>query len=273
MRGTAAKRATRYTAACIKSIMPSMMTRKQPCLIFDAGGTLVFPEHPLFAQWLREEGVDITSQALCAVHNRLFASLDYYARQHGRLPPFDHHNYVQSLLQEAGIPPAAREAVVRRAVERDRRQSLWMHKPGWVATALAALQAAGYRLAVISNADGRAEQIMVDLGLIQYLEAVIDSAVVGVSKPHQAIFDLALEQLGLRPEEAIYVGDLFYVDVWGANQAGLGAIHLDPDGLYDGWPGVRLANVGRLPKWLASYDWRPGQPELYPARDLALVLS
>ena len=49
---------------------------------------------------------------------------------------------------------------------------------------------------------------------------MIDSALVGVEKPDPAIFRAALEALGVAPEEALYVGDLYEVDVVGARAAG-----------------------------------------------------
>lgn len=253
--------------------MPRMTTVKQPYLIFDAGGTLVFPDFPLLTQLLLKQGIRISDEKLFFAHNRMFYDYDDYARQFGRLPATRPQEYVRRLLERAEIPDEIADTTAEQATERDLQRSFWTHTFDWVSQTLAALREAGYRLAVISNADGRAQQIMIDLGLIRHLEIVIDSEVVGVAKPHRAIFDLALEQLDLRPEEAIYVGDLFYIDVWGANQAGLGAIHLDPAGLYEGWPGVRLKNVGQLPAWLARNGWQPGQAELYPARDLPLLVS
>ena len=42
---------------------------------------------------------------------------------------------------------------------------------------------------------------------------MIDSYIVGVEKPHQKIFELALEALELQPSEAIYIGDIFFIDI------------------------------------------------------------
>ena len=62
---------------------------------------------------------------------------------------------------------------------------------------------------------------------------VIDSAVVGVSKPDPAIFALALDALGLPDVErstVVHVGDSLRYDVTGALAAGVRPIHLDPHG-------------------------------------------
>jgi putative hydrolase of the HAD superfamily len=51
---------------------------------------------------------------------------------------------------------------------------------------------------------------------------------VGVEKPDARIFQLALQQAGLGAGEAVYVGDLYSIDVLGARGAGLTAVLLDP---------------------------------------------
>jgi putative hydrolase of the HAD superfamily len=64
--------------------------------------------------------------------------------------------------------------------------------------------------------------------LLPWLEFVLDSSEVGVEKPDPRIFRLALERAGLAPDEAVYVGDIYSIDVLGARAAGMGAVLLDP---------------------------------------------
>ena len=93
--------------------------------------------------------------------------------------------------------------------------------------ALAALQAEGLHLGLISNTVWPGVFHMEDLerfGLAATLECTLFSADVGVWKPDPRIFHLALEALGLQPDEAAYVGDHPYFDVHGAQQAGLRGI-------------------------------------------------
>jgi putative hydrolase of the HAD superfamily len=89
---------------------------------------------------------------------------------------------------------------------------------------------AGLGAGVISNSNGSARRILQSLGLARYLDFVLDSAEVGVEKPDPRIFRLALERAGVRPPEAVYVGDLYSVDVLGARGVGMPAILLDPGG-------------------------------------------
>jgi putative hydrolase of the HAD superfamily len=65
-------------------------------------------------------------------------------------------------------------------------------------------------------------------GLAPDLDFVIDSSVVGISKPDARIFALGLLAAGAAPAETVYIGDSYFVDVVGARQAGLGAVLFDP---------------------------------------------
>ncbi len=83
-----------------------------------------------------------------------------------------------------------------------------------------------YTLGVISNFYGNVVTLCQECGLAALCDVIIDSAHVGVSKPEQRIFTLALEQLGRVPQTAAYVGDSFERDVLGAKAAGLYTIWL-----------------------------------------------
>lgn len=65
------------------------------------------------------------------------------------------------------------------------------------------------------------------LGLTAHLDAVVISAEVGVSKPAQRIFDLALEAVGGRREEALMVGDGLTSDIRGATDYGMASCWLN----------------------------------------------
>ncbi|MBN1965124.1 MAG: HAD family hydrolase [Anaerolineae bacterium] len=95
--------------------------------------------------------------------------------------------------------------------------------PGARAT-LAAVQAAGLRTGLVSNTVWPGAFHLADLaqhGLLPYLEVAFFSADVAAWKPHARIFELALAALDLAPEEAVYVGDHPFFDVYGAQQVGM----------------------------------------------------
>jgi HAD superfamily hydrolase (TIGR01509 family) len=74
---------------------------------------------------------------------------------------------------------------------------------------LARLRAAGYRLAIVSNASCEAGGVVAALGLDKLVDAVILSCDVGWLKPEPAILQAALERLAVAaPERALLVDDL-----------------------------------------------------------------
>ena len=54
-----------------------------------------------------------------------------------------------------------------------------------------------YPLVLVSNFYGNVETVLKDFGIDTYFKEIIESAVVGVSKPDPKIFSLGVEALGL----------------------------------------------------------------------------
>ncbi len=94
---------------------------------------------------------------------------------------------------------------------------------------LVAALARRYRLGLVSNFDHgpTAREILARLGLAGFLSAVVISEEFGWRKPRREIFFHALEQLGLPPEEVLFVGDTPADDIDGARRAGLHAAWID----------------------------------------------
>ena len=78
-----------------------------------------------------------------------------------------------------------------------------------------------YRLGVISNNFGNTRGWCDEYNLSPLLDIVVDSTVVGVSKPEAGIFHAALTGLSTSPEEALYVGDTYLDDMVGAKGVGM----------------------------------------------------
>ena len=83
-----------------------------------------------------------------------------------------------------------------------------------------------YRLGVISNNFGNTRDWCDEYNLLPLLDIVVDSTVVGISKPEAGIFHAALTGLSTLPEQAIYVGDTYSDDVVGAKGVGMWAAWL-----------------------------------------------
>jgi len=98
--------------------------------------------------------------------------------------------------------------------------------------AIRGVKAAGLVAGVVSNSNGSVRTLLDGAGLAADLDFVIDSALVGVEKPDPRIFHLGLERAGVAAHEAVYIGDLYSIDVLGSRAAGLGSILLDPRGFW-----------------------------------------
>lgn len=105
--------------------------------------------------------------------------------------------------------------------------------PGAV-EALAALQARGLDLAVVSNWDIGLHEHLARLGLEGLFSTVVTSAEAGAPKPEPAIFALALERLGVKPGRAAHVGDE-PADEDGARAAGMGFVPAPLATAFEGW--------------------------------------
>lgn len=82
-----------------------------------------------------------------------------------------------------------------------------------------------YRVGLISNAWDNARSVFTEkYGLGQVLDVLVVSAEEGVMKPEARIYHIALERLGVRPEEAVFIDDI-EENVVGARKAGLHGIH------------------------------------------------
>lgn len=78
-----------------------------------------------------------------------------------------------------------------------------------------------YRLGVVSNFYGNLAAVCREAGIGTFLSATVDSAVVGHSKPHAAIFRAALARLRVEPSESVFVGDSPERDMAGARGVGM----------------------------------------------------
>lgn len=105
------------------------------------------------------------------------------------------------------------------------RPGIWELFPE-VSEVLASMQPQ-FRLGIISNFDGRLRAILDHLDLAASFDPVIISSEIGADKPHPLIFQRALVQAGVRPDEAMHVGDDPIRDWAGATAAGLAVFPLD----------------------------------------------
>jgi HAD superfamily hydrolase (TIGR01549 family) len=202
-------------------------------VLFDAGNTLVYLDGARVVPMLRAEGIDSDARCFAAAESAARARLQAMVREgHVGTEPEVWAAYFETLFEASGVPPDLMEAVTARLIEEHRADHLWTHVESGTHEVLERLTSDGYRLGVISNADGRMESVIERVGIRNHFDFVIDSETVGMEKPDPAIFLAGCEAVGLPPNRCLYVGDLYPVDYLGARRAGLDAVLIDPLGVH-----------------------------------------
>ena len=87
---------------------------------------------------------------------------------------------------------------------------------------------ANYKTGLISNLTFSecAKELLEESKLADFFDTIVISGDVNMRKPHPDIFNLALNDLGVDPSEAVFVGDNLETDVLGSKNAGMIAVHI-----------------------------------------------
>ena len=228
-----------------------MTTLDVDAVIFDVGGVFVVPSPTVVREHLAGVGGvdDAGDDDFVAAHYHGIAAYD-----RGEDPPERWPAYLGAYLRAVGIAPDDEVLASVLALWRTPSTGLWTHVVTHHVAALRRIaEAADVRLGIISNSDGTIEQVLADRSIAQIgpgdgveVEVIVDSHIVGVTKPDPTIFPFALDVMDLPPERCAYVGDSFRNDVEGARAAGLTPIHVDPHGLGPAGAHRRIDQVGDL---------------------------
>jgi putative hydrolase of the HAD superfamily len=230
-------------------------------VIFDVGNTLLHVDYAHVAALLRARGHAVEPGAIQAAEYASKAALDR-ALAPDAVPepsvqallwrtPDGRPSYFATLIANLGIAEADVLPALAVLEADNRARSLWRVVEPGTGDVLVELRRRGLELGVISNSDGRIEADLRASGLGVHFAFVLDSSVVGVEKPDPAIFALALSRLRLPAEDAVYVGDVYAIDVLGARRAGIEAVLMDPLGRYDAPADCpRIRTLAELPPLL-----------------------
>ncbi len=218
-------------------------------VLLDAGGVLLDLDYDYLRRLLDARGFEVSRDELAVLEARARVEIERRVRDGGRVGEA-WRDYFRSILGRAAVPPDHHEAIVDSLWEAHHRVGLWtVAIPGAVET-VRGLRRRGYRVGVVSNAEGRVETDLRSAGFDGLLETVVDSHLVGIEKPDPGIFAIALERLGARAETTIFVGDVPAVDLDGARAAGIFPLLLDRHDLYPDVDAPRLRRIHDLRDWL-----------------------
>lgn len=231
--------------------------RRIEAVFFDVGGTLMHasPSVPeMFALVARDRGHALT---LDDVMPHAAAADEFYEAEYRRDGDFwcSHERSVgiwkdmyRLLAHRTGIAWDA-EGMADEVFDRYLRGDAWQVYED-VAPCLDGLRRAGVRLGVISNWDGGLPDLLHRVGLLPYFDEVVSSAAVGRRKPDAAIFEIALERMGVPASRAAHVGDLPEADGAAAG-AGMRPVIVDRKGAQVDCGIARVPSLARLPELLA----------------------
>ncbi len=216
-------------------------------ILFDAGGTLVHVDHGFIQKELRRVGVTVSRRQVREAEGASKAAID--RRMQNATPDTDdtrRQPYFAAMLQQLGVELQLAAQLLQTLETAHRRDNLWRTMLPSTPGVLTQLRERGLTLGVVSNADGRITSILQRCGLAQFFQVIVDSHEVGVEKPDPRIFDFALTRAQARPEHTLYVGDIYSVDVIGAERAGIQPILLDSAGYAPPAPCKKIKHLRAL---------------------------
>jgi len=212
-------------------------------VFFDLYHTLIGydpPREDAVAGTLRRMGVTVSAKSL---RRPLVTADEFFYRETSKKPLKERNeeetialwaSYQTVVLQEAGITPSNELIKNILADMKKAKYELVLFED--VMPALKILTDRKLALGLISNADRDVSPLLEKLGILSLLKVRLTSQEAGVSKPHPDIFRLGVKRMGITPDEALYVGDQWVVDVQGARGAGLRSLLLDRGGYFEEVP-------------------------------------
>lgn len=205
---------------------------------FDFGQTLASLDCSYLAQKLsrfaREQAalrdVEVSETALEAALADAWNAYDRAVRVDRQGHPWK--LFMKTLLSGAGVAASDSLGTVVDLLWDDQpHNNLWRKPiPGMIELARS-LKSRGLRVGVLTNSEGRASELIDELGWGGIFDVVVDSGRVQVEKPDPRIFELLSQGIGLPRERIVHLGDSLGADVLGARAAGMHALWFRPDAL------------------------------------------
>src|SRR5260370_38055764 len=226
-----------------------MATGEIRALLFDFGNTLAFLDYEALVEEFRRVLPALDATALERAEYVGRQALDDYVMN---TTPLDldraYELYFRAWMAAAGIPAPRIDWCRERFMALNQAESLWRVVRPRITEHLRRFREAGFRLGVVSNALGNIQADAAPYGLAVEFDVIIDSHVVGVAKPDPRIFHICLERMRMSPEEALFAGDLYSIDMVAALAAGIaGSKLIDVMDNYSWVDHPRIRGIHTLP--------------------------
>ncbi len=202
-------------------------------IIFDVGGTLIYPIDPIgetYAKLARRHGTQLPIVATTAAFHQ--AMKNSPPRAKGTIPSNGDDRIwwkeiVKQSLPERAFPDAAVfEAFFEEVYRHYAEPEAWGIYPE-VFEVLEALRDREIDLAVLSNWDGRLHSVLDGNGLGEFLTRRFISAELGWEKPDMAIYRHVADVMKIQPHSLLSVGDDPRKDIEGPRKAGWQTVQIE----------------------------------------------
>lgn len=194
-------------------------------LLFDLFGTLVeydagrvTQNYDQTYQWVRSLGADVEYDQFLSLTDQVFAELDRWSEQHEK--EFSMLRFADELFARLGLKGDPNQL----------KQFADSYTKDWSAPVVPVFGVHSFLsrcnkqfvTGVVTNThyEPMINEVLERSGLAGF-ESVTTSVGHGRPKPHKEIFEHALDTLGLKPDECVFVGDNYRADYLGASQAGM----------------------------------------------------
>jgi 2-haloalkanoic acid dehalogenase type II len=203
-------------------------------VLFDLGLTLIrtapFPE--IYRTILARFGVTASVEDIVRAQNATEGEFDIATYDENRRKEF-WTNYNASLLEKLGIE----EKRIFLAAQIDELWWKCSHVQVYpdVEPTLSQLRAKGLNLGLVSNGFKKdLKYILGEFGLEKWFDVVVCIESCNCAKPDKEIFLYALNELGVKAGEALFVGDSVVHDYEGASNVGIKPLLIDREGKIQG---------------------------------------
>lgn len=225
-----------------------MMPQKPEVVLFDVGNTLLFPNWQRILAPLTARGFSPATAQLQQVECETKHLFDRLV-QEGKLDRDFWRMFYLRLIELLGA--GGDWQLVNTLTASTRTSANWDRVLPGTRQALDRI-GSKFRIGVISNADGKIAEVLEACGICSCFLSITDSGAIGHEKPHPAIFAHAVASMGIAPERALYVGDVYAVDYLGATNAGMQAVLFDVAGAYRDKGLPRVESLPQLEELLAG---------------------
>jgi HAD superfamily hydrolase (TIGR01549 family) len=222
-------------------------------IVFDVGGTLLQLNYDAIARLYVQAGAAWNIPLDFAPARAAIASLENEVplRQQNRPVSLEHDDgknfwdeFFTDAFRRLGVTRDVSCAVteIRERFQHGEFEALFDD----VFPTLAAFQARGKRLGILSNFSPNLENVLRQVGIHHYFSFFVVSALVGVEKPAPPIFDMTVRAANCPRTEIVYVGDSIFHDIAGARRAGIAGVLVDRQNQYPEFDGARVRDLREL---------------------------